>query len=110
MGTLAFGSLITWICSIIEAIMKPMDRMIQYSSTMNIIPITYIRSLTDFFMSFVKYINSNAYTMCAIHGKAFCHSAKNAFNLIIRNVMQVVIIGNVSVKNFVFKIYIFFTN
>lgn len=38
----------------------------------------------------------NAYVYCAIYGKNFCVSAKNAFSLIMRNVVRVVVLDKVS--------------
>lgn len=37
--------------------------------------------------------------MCAVHGKNFCASAKDAFNLLMRNVIRVVVIDKVQVIN-----------
>ncbi|GFR78489.1 choline transporter-like protein 2 [Elysia marginata] len=37
---------------------------------------------------FLKFLNKNAYIMIAIHGKNFCFSAKDAFMLIMRNIVR----------------------
>ena len=37
---------------------------------------------------FIKFLNRNAYIMIAIYGKNFCVSAKNAFMLLMRNVLR----------------------
>ena len=34
--------------------------------------------------------------MCAIHGKNFCRSAQNAFNLLMRNIVRVFVLDKVS--------------
>uniref|UniRef100_A0A171AMW2 Choline transporter-like protein n=1 Tax=Triatoma infestans TaxID=30076 RepID=A0A171AMW2_TRIIF len=34
--------------------------------------------------------------MCAIHGKNFCMSAKDAFNLLMRNVLRVIVLDKVT--------------
>lgn len=49
----------------------------------------------------MKFLNRNAYIMCAIHGKNFCSSAKDAFNLLMRNVLRVFALDKVSLKNIV---------
>lgn len=45
---------------------------------------------------FLKFINKNAYIMCAIHGKNFCSSAKDAFLLLMRNIVRVFVLDKVS--------------
>lgn len=46
--------------------------------------------------TFLKFINRNAYIMCAIHGKPFCSSAQDAFNLLMRNALRVVALTKVT--------------
>lgn len=45
---------------------------------------------------FIKFINKNAYIMCAIHGKNFCASAKDAFGLLMRNILRVFVLDKAS--------------
>lgn len=45
---------------------------------------------------FLKFINKNAYIMCAIHGKNFCLSAKDAFSLLMRNILRVFVLDKVT--------------
>lgn len=44
----------------------------------------------------LKFISTNAYIMCAIHGKNFCSSAKHSFSLLFRNMIRFVILDKVS--------------
>ena len=44
----------------------------------------------------MKFINKNAYIQTAIHGYGFCHSARVAFFLILRNILRVAAVGIVS--------------
>ena len=44
---------------------------------------------------FMRYINRNAYVVCAIYGKNFCSSARDAFFLLLRNVVRVAVLDNV---------------
>lgn len=46
---------------------------------------------------FLKFINKNAYIMCAIHGKNFCSSARKAFGLLMRNIIRVFVLDKVSI-------------
>ena len=45
---------------------------------------------------FMKFINRNAYIVTAINGTNFCNSAKEAFNLILRNCVRVVVLDKVT--------------
>lgn len=46
--------------------------------------------------NFLKFMNRNAYIMTAIHGKNFCASSKDAFNLLMRNLLRVVAVDQVT--------------
>lgn len=45
---------------------------------------------------FLRFLSKNAYIMCAIHGKPFCTSARDAFNLLMRNFLRVVALDKVT--------------
>lgn len=45
---------------------------------------------------FMRFVNRNAYIMCAISGKSFCPSAQEAFMLLLRNVVRVVVLDKVT--------------
>lgn len=40
---------------------------------------------------FVRYVSNNAYTMSALHGTDFMSSARDSFNLIMRNFLKVTV-------------------
>ena len=44
---------------------------------------------------FMRFINRNAYIMCAIKSTNFCKSAQSAFNLLMRNLVRVVVLDSV---------------
>ena len=44
---------------------------------------------------FMRFINRNAYIMCAMKSTNFCVSAKDGFNLVMRNIVRVVVLNNV---------------
>ncbi|KAF5306741.1 hypothetical protein FQA39_LY01499 [Lamprigera yunnana] len=97
MGTLAFGSLILAICAMIRVILEYIDSKLKKYD--NILTKAIMCCCKCFFWcleSFIKFINRNAYIMCAIHGKNFCASAKDAFNLLMRNVIRVFVLDKVT--------------
>nr|CAD7401037.1 unnamed protein product [Timema poppensis] len=97
LGTLAFGSLILAICRIIRVILEYVNHKL--SKYDNVVVKACMCCLRCFFWcleKFIKFINRNAYIMCAIHGKNFCRSAKDAFNLLMRNVVRVFVVDKVT--------------
>ena len=49
---------------------------------------------------FMRFINRNAYIMCAIKSTNFCVSAKDAFSLLMRNIVRVLVLNNVSMYQY----------
>ncbi|XP_056263246.1 choline transporter-like protein 2 isoform X1 [Pseudoliparis swirei] len=96
-GTLAFGSLILSIIQIIRVLLEYLDHKLKGAQN----------KFTKFLLccmkccfwcleKCIKFINRNAYIMVAIYGKNFCASAKDAFLLLIRNMIRVVILDKVT--------------
>lgn len=97
MGTLAFGSLIVTICRLIRVALEYLDKKLKKYD--NVVTRSILCCLKCFFWcleKFLRFLNKNAYIMCAIHGKNFCSSAKDAFNLLMRNFLRVIALDNVS--------------
>lgn len=91
LGTLAFGSLILTICRIIRLILEYVNNKLQkYNNELTKAIMCCCRCLCLCLENFLKFLNKNAYIMCAIHGKAFLPSAKDAFTLLMRNVLRVI--------------------
>ena len=44
----------------------------------------------------MRFVNRNAYVMCAINGTGFCQSASEAFSLLFRNVIRVAVLDKVT--------------
>jgi choline transporter-like protein 2/4/5 len=44
---------------------------------------------------FMRFINRNAYIVCAMRSTNFCVSAKDAFSLLMRNILRVVVLNKV---------------
>ena len=56
---------------------------------------------------FMKFLNRNAYIMCAVSGKNFCASAKEAFFLLLRNAARLAVLtGVVNFLMFLSKIVV----
>lgn len=97
LGTLAFGSLIITIIRIIRMIVSGIRDSLRNS---NNVFAQFCFACLEFLIrsieNFLKMINKNAYILTAIHGTDFATSIKNAFNLIMRNVLSVIVLNNVS--------------
>ncbi|XP_041783433.1 choline transporter-like 2 isoform X4 [Anopheles merus] len=97
LGTLAFGSLIIAICKIIRAILEYVDHKLKrYDNGLTRAVLCCCRCFFWCLESFLKFLNRNAYIMCAIYGKNFCSSAKDAFSLLTRNVLRVIALDKVT--------------
>lgn len=100
LGTIAFGSLILAICRLIRVILEYINHKLKkYDNAFVKAVMCCLRCFFWCLEKFIKFINKNAYIMCAIHGKNFCRSAKDAFNLLMRNVVRVFVLDKVSSKN-----------
>ncbi|CAO2609083.1 Choline transporter-like protein 4, partial [Lemmus lemmus] len=96
-GSLAFGALILTLVQIARIILEYIDHKLRGSQN----PVA--RCIICCFKcclwcleKFIKFLNRNAYIMIAIYGKNFCVSAKNAFKLLMRNVVRVVVLDKVT--------------
>ncbi|XP_058466253.1 choline transporter-like 2 isoform X3 [Malaya genurostris] len=97
LGTLAFGSLIIAICKIIRAMLEYIDHKLKkYDNGVVKAVLCCCKCCFWCLESFLKFLNTNAYIMCAIHGKNFCSSAKDAFSLLARNVLRVIALDKVT--------------
>lgn len=97
LGTIAFGSLIITICTIIRLIIEYIDQKLKkYDNQIVKAILCCMRCFFWCLENFLKFLNKNAYIMCAIHGRNFCLSAKDAFNLLMRNCLRVVTLGRVT--------------
>lgn len=97
LGTLAFGSLIIAICKIIRAALEYIDHKLRkYDNGVVKAVLCLCKCCFWCLESFLKFLNTNAYIMCAIHGKNFCSSAKDAFSLLARNILRVIAVDKVT--------------
>ncbi|KAJ8934587.1 hypothetical protein NQ314_013263 [Rhamnusium bicolor] len=97
LGTLAFGSLIIAICRMIRVFLEYLDQKLkQYDNELTRAIMCCLKCFFWCLEKFLKFINKNAYIMCAVHGKNFCASAKDAFMLLMRNIIRVFVLDKVT--------------
>uniref|UniRef100_UPI0037E823EC choline transporter-like protein 4 n=1 Tax=Semicossyphus pulcher TaxID=241346 RepID=UPI0037E823EC len=96
-GSLAFGALILTLVQIVRIILEYIDHKTR--SAQNPVARFILCCLKCCFWcleKFIKFLNRNAYIMIAVYGKNFCVSAKNAFKLLMRNIIRVVVLDKVT--------------
>uniref|UniRef100_A0A4W4GGX9 Choline transporter-like protein n=1 Tax=Electrophorus electricus TaxID=8005 RepID=A0A4W4GGX9_ELEEL len=93
-GSLAFGALILTIVQIIRIILEYIDHKCRAAQNCCVrFILCCLKCCFWCLEKFIKFLNRNAYIMIAIYGKNFCVSAKNAFLLLMRNIIRLVIPG-----------------
>ncbi|XP_037674069.1 LOW QUALITY PROTEIN: choline transporter-like protein 2 [Choloepus didactylus] len=96
-GSLAFGALILAIVQIIRVVLEYLDQRLKAAD--NKFAKFLLMCLKCCFWcleKFIKFLNRNAYIMIAIYGTNFCTSAKNAFFLLMRNIIRVAVLDKVT--------------
>lgn len=97
LGTIAFGSLIIAICRMIRVMLEYLDHKLKkYDNNLVKAILCCMKCFFWCLEKFLKFINKNAYIMCAVHGKNFCTSAKDAFLLLMRNIVRVFVLDKVT--------------
>lgn len=90
-GTLAFGSFILTVCSIIKTLIDAISDNLQASGEGGIfaqVCMCCCQGIVAAIKDLLKYINKNAYIMCSIYGKNFIGSARDAVNLLVASAMH----------------------
>ncbi|CAO2635884.1 Choline transporter-like protein 2, partial [Lemmus lemmus] len=96
-GSLAFGSLILAVVQIIRVMLEYLDQRLK--AAQNKFAKFLMVCLKCCFWcleKFIKFLNRNAYIMIAIYGTNFCTSARNAFFLLMRNIIRVAVLDKVT--------------
>ncbi|KAE8294255.1 Choline transporter-like protein 5-B Solute carrier family 44 member 5-B [Larimichthys crocea] len=96
-GSLAFGSLIIAVVQMVRIVLEYLDDKLKGSQ--NACARYLLCCLKCCFWCLehvIKFINRNAYIMIAIYGKNFCTSSKDAFFLLMRNVIRVTVLDKVT--------------
>ncbi|XP_022170029.1 CTL-like protein 2 [Myzus persicae] len=97
LGTVAYGSLIIAICNFIRVILEWVEtKLKKYDNSFTRAIFTCMRCFFWLLNKFLRFVNRNAYIMCAMYGKNFCTSAKQAFDLLLRNVLRLVVLDRVT--------------
>ncbi|XP_037300767.1 choline transporter-like 2 isoform X4 [Manduca sexta] len=96
LGTVAFGALIIAIVRVIRVILEYIDHKLKkFDNPLSRAIMCCCKCFFWCLESFLKFINKNAYIMCAVHGHSFCKSARDAFSLLMRNIVRVVVLDKV---------------
>ncbi|XP_020916237.1 choline transporter-like protein 4 isoform X2 [Exaiptasia diaphana] len=98
-GSLAFGAAIIAIVQLIRAILEYIDHKLkEYGQDNKAVKFILCCCKCCFWCleKCLKFLNKNAYIMIAIYGRNFCTSAKDAFQLLLRNVLRVAAINSVT--------------
>ncbi|XP_044202192.1 choline transporter-like protein 2 isoform X2 [Thunnus albacares] len=96
-GSLAFGSLILSIVQVIRVILEYLDHKLK--GAQNKFAKFLLSCMKCCFWCLekcIKFLNRNAYIMIAIYGKSFCTSARDAFFLLMRNIVRVAVLDKVT--------------
>ena len=98
MGSVALGSFLLATVNLIRAIIEYIDHKCrQYPNNELVRVITCLfRGCLWCLDKFLRFLNTNAYIMIAIYGKGFFSSAKDAFSLLLDNIVRVVVIDQVA--------------
>lgn len=97
LGTVAFGSLVLTICRVIRFILEYIDdKLKRWDNTITRCILCCMKCFFWCLEQFLRFLNKNAYIMCAIYGKPFCASARDAFNLLLRNCLRVITLNSIT--------------
>uniref|UniRef100_A0A3Q3ESN3 Choline transporter-like protein n=1 Tax=Labrus bergylta TaxID=56723 RepID=A0A3Q3ESN3_9LABR len=96
-GTLAFGSLILSIIQIIRVLLEYLDHKLKGAhNKFTKFLLCCLKCCFWCLEKCIKFLNRNAYIMVAIYGKNFCTAAKDAFFLLMRNMIRVAVLDKVT--------------
>ncbi|XP_047434278.1 choline transporter-like protein 2 isoform X2 [Mugil cephalus] len=96
-GSLAFGSLILSLVQVIRVLLEYLDHKLK--GAQNKFAKLMLKCMKCCFWCLekcIKFLNRNAYIMIAIYGKSFCTSARDAFFLLMRNIVRVAVLDKVT--------------
>lgn len=97
-GTLAFGSLIIAIIRVIRVTLEYIYKKCKRKPGSRVARaiLCCCRCCMWCLEKFMRFVNRNAYIITAMYGSNFCSSAKDAFQLIMRNVLRIVAVDAVA--------------
>uniref|UniRef100_A0AAZ3S8M2 Choline transporter-like protein n=1 Tax=Oncorhynchus tshawytscha TaxID=74940 RepID=A0AAZ3S8M2_ONCTS len=95
-GSLAFGSLILSLVQVIRVLLEYLDQKLKGENRFAKFLLSCLKCCFWCLEKFIKFLNRNAYIMVAIYGKSFCTSARDAFFLLMRNIIRVAVLDKVT--------------
>lgn len=96
MGTIAFGSLIITLIRMVRILLDSLQEQLRKSDNgVARVLAGCLECVFKWIEEVMKFINRNAYIMTAVHGYNFCRSAKEAFSLLMRNIIRVYVLDKV---------------
>jgi choline transporter-like protein 2/4/5 len=95
-GTIAIGSLLLAVIRIIRTMLEYVERKCKYfNNDFTKCIMCMCKCCLWCLEKFMRFLNRNIYIMCAMKSTNFCKSGKNAFDLIMRNLVRVVVLDSV---------------
>ncbi|KAM9474759.1 choline transporter-like protein 5-B [Clarias gariepinus] len=96
-GSLAFGALLLTAVQFIRVALEYLDHKLKdVHSPLGRFLVCCLKCCFWCLERFIRFMNRNAYTMIAIYGRSFCASARDAFFLLMRNVVRVAVLDKVT--------------
>ncbi|CAN9502911.1 unnamed protein product [Ophioblennius macclurei] len=96
-GSLAFGALILAVVQLLRVILEYLEHKLKgLDNSVSRFIMCCLRCCFWCLEKFIRYMNRNAYIMVAIYGKNFCTSAREAFFLLMRNVVRVAVLDRLT--------------
>uniref|UniRef100_A0A8C5HGV0 Choline transporter-like protein n=1 Tax=Gouania willdenowi TaxID=441366 RepID=A0A8C5HGV0_GOUWI len=96
-GSLAFGALIISVVQLLRILLEFMEQKLRgVNNGLSRFLLCCLRCCFVCLEKFIRYVNRNAFIMMAIYGKNFCTSARDAFYLLMRNVLRVAVVDRLT--------------
>ncbi|XP_059201272.1 choline transporter-like protein 5-A [Centropristis striata] len=96
-GSLAFGALILSVSQLVRIILEYLEHKLKgVDNSLSRFIMLCLKCCFWCLERFIRYMNRNAYIMVAIYGKNFCTSAREAFFLLMRNMVRVAVLDRVT--------------
>ncbi|XP_078121095.1 choline transporter-like protein 5-A isoform X2 [Sander vitreus] len=96
-GSLAFGALILSVAQLVRIILEYLENKLKgVDNSLSRFIMHCLKCCFWCLEKVIRYMNRNAYIMVAIYGKNFCSSAREAFFLLMRNVVRVAVLDRVT--------------
>ncbi|XP_059093576.1 choline transporter-like protein 2 isoform X2 [Tigriopus californicus] len=99
LGTAIFGALILTLLTLIRMGLDYLERKLKSYNQDNALVKAILACMKCFFWcleKFIRYLNRNAYIMTAIQGTNFCRGAREAFVLLLENVLRVAVLTRIT--------------